>query len=178
MSAVLHWGCGDVVADGMVNSDRDNYGQEHVGDIRDGLPWAPAAFGYVVSHHALQMLPWAALVHALAELRRVTMPGGWLRLSVPDILAAIDAYDAGDTDHFQIDPSHEPSLDGAFCMYVTQAGATRSIFTAGWLIELCGRAGWADPHQAAYAVTGSPWPGIVSLDTRRAESVFVEATAA
>lgn len=164
--------------EGMVNSDRDDYGQDHVGDIRDGLPFEDGTFAYVISHHALQMLPWAVLVNTLTELRRVTMAGGWLRISVPDLLAAVDAYDAADVDHFQVDDQHEKTLDGKLCMYLLQAGATRSVFTAPWLVELCQRAGWAGPHQVPFAATSSPWPGIVSLDGRRAESLFVEATAA
>jgi predicted SAM-dependent methyltransferase len=177
MSA-FHWGCGPAVAAGWVNSDVDDHGQDHVGDIRDGLPYNDATFGYTVSHHTLQMLPWAALVPALAELRRVTAAGGWLRLSVPDLLKAIRAYDIADVDHFHIADEHETSVEGKFCMYVTQAGSTRSVFTAPWLVELCGRAGWARPRQVGYQATASPWPPIITLDTRPDESAFVEAVAA
>lgn len=173
----LHWGCGPVIVDGWVNSDRDDRGQNHVGDIRDGLPFADGTFDVVVSHHALQMLPWDALVPSLTELRRVTRPGGWLRLSVPDLLAAVFAYEIGDADHFQVSDSHEKTLDGKLCLYLSQAGSSCSMFTAAWLEELCGRAGWVNARRTGFATTTSPWPDITGLDSRPAESIFVEAKA-
>jgi len=173
----LHWGAGPVTAAGWIASDRDDHGQDHVGDIRNGLPFADSTFDYAVSHHALQMLAWPELVPALAELHRVTRPGGWLRLSVPDLLAAVYAYEIGDPDHFQIDDANAKTLDGKLCLYVSQAGATRSVFTDLWLEELCVNAGWVTPTRAGFAVTTSPWPEITSLDGRPAESIFVEAVA-
>lgn len=173
----LHWGCGPDVAADWENSDVDFYGQQHAGDIRDGLPYDSGAFTYTVSHHALQMLPWAALVPALSELRRVTAPRGWLRLSVPDLAAAMHAYRAGDTAHFQVADDHERSIDGKLCLYVSQAGSTRSVFTAPWLRELCARAGWKDVTQTPHRTTISPWQDIITLDSRPEESVFVEAVA-
>lgn len=177
MAERLNFGCGPIIRDGWVNFDRDNYGQQHRGDIRDGLPFADGFFECVVAHHALQMLAWPELVPALTELRRVTTPGGRLRLSVPDILSAVYAYEVGDADHFQIDDAHEKTIDGKLCLYLSQAGSTRSVFTIGWLEELCRRAGWIDPHQVGFCVTTSSWPEIVNLDSRPAESIFVEATA-
>jgi predicted SAM-dependent methyltransferase len=173
----LNWGCGPKPPAGWVNSDRDDHGQDHVGAIRFGLPWDDDTFDQVVSHHTLQMLGWAELGPALAELRRVTRPGGWLRLSVPDLLAAVYAYETGDPDHFQIDDTNEHTLDGKLCLYVSQAGATRSVFTGPWLEELCARAGWVNPQRVGFCVTASPWPEITALDSRPAESIFVEATA-
>lgn len=173
----LNFGCGPTIAAGWTNIDRDNHGQDHRGDIRDGLPFADDAFDYVVAHHTLQMLAWPELVPALAELHRVTTPGGSLRLSVPDLLAAVYAYETGDSDHFQIDDAHEKTIDGKLCLYLSQAGATRSVFTSDWLERLCSRAGWIDPHQVGFCVTTSSWLEITGLDSRPAESIFVEAVA-
>jgi predicted SAM-dependent methyltransferase len=173
----LNFGCGPMAAPGWINSDMVDHGQEHVGDIRDGLPFLADTLTYIASHHSLQMLAWQELVPALTELRRVTMPGGWLRLSVPDLLAAVYAYEVGDSDHFQIADDHEKTLDGKLALYVSQAGSTRSVFTGPWLEELCGRAGWVDAHRVGFCVTSSPWPEITSLDSRPAESIFIEATA-
>ena len=173
----LNFGCGPVTPAGWDNFDVDDHGQEHVGDIRDGLPFKDGTFTYCVSHHAMQMLPWAALVPALAEMQRVTMKGGWLRISVPDLLAAVRAYDIEDRDHFQITDDYEASLDGKLCMYISQAGSTRSVFTGLWLAELCARAGWIGVRRTGFTVTASPWLDITSLDTRRDESLFIEAVA-
>lgn len=177
MTRRFQWGCGQTVTAGWVNSDRDDHGQDHVGDIRNGLPFDDAEFDVVVSHHALQMLSWPELVPALAELRRVTTRRGWLRLSVPDLLAAVYAYETGAAGHFQIDDANEKTLDGKICLYLSQGGGTRSVFTYGWLDELLDRAGWVNPQRVRYGVTSSPWPDITSLDSRPDESIFVEATA-
>lgn len=173
----LNWGCGPKPPAGWVNSDRDDHGQDHTGDIRDGLPWDDDTYDQAVSHHALQMLGWAELVPALAELHRVTRPGGWLRLSVPNLLAAVYAYEVGDPDHFQVDDDHEKTLDGKLCLYLSQSGSTRSLFTDLWLEELCVRAGWVNPARTGFGVTRSSYPEITGLDSRPAESIFVEATA-
>lgn len=112
MAERLNFGCGPVTPAGWVNFDRDNHGQEHRGDILAGLPFADGTFECVAAHHVLQMLSWPELVPALAELHRVTAPGGWLRISVPDVLSAVYAYEVGDADHFQIDDTHEKTIDG------------------------------------------------------------------
>lgn len=175
----LNWGCGPEQPAGWVNSDRERWSatQDHVGDITDGLPWRDGTFAYTVTVHALQMVPWVQLVPALRELRRVTEPGGVVRILVPDVVEAFRARLVGDGRHFRIADEHESSIDGKFCMYVTQAGSTRSVFTEAWLIELCERAGF--PH-VLRAHFGEPLLGPVdtaSLDSRPEESLIVEARA-
>lgn len=177
MAERLNFGCGPVTPAGWVNFDRDNHGQPYRGDISDGLPFADDTFECVAAHHVLQMLSWPELIPALTELHRVTTPGGWLRVSVPDILSAVYAYEVGDADHFQIADAHEKTIDGKLCLYLSQAGSTRSVFTIGWLEELCLRAGWITPRQVGFCVTTSPTPEIVNLDSRPAESIFLEAVA-
>ncbi len=177
----LDWGCGPIVAahDGWVTSDESEYAQSlpgrypnHLGRIQDGLPWPDGYFAYVVSHHALMGLEEVDLVPALVELRRVTRPGGWLRVSVPDIWSAIVAFRDGHRSWF---PLEAESVNEAFCRYVTQNGATRSIFTRPRLRLLFERAGWADSFEVDYFATASGTPGITELDSRPNESIFMEA---
>jgi predicted SAM-dependent methyltransferase len=63
---------------------------------RDGLPLAPASIDYAVAMHVLQDLPYDEIALALRELRRVIVPGGVLRVGVPDLDRAIAAYLRGD----------------------------------------------------------------------------------
>ncbi len=169
----LDWGCGPDLEAGWVGSDLVDWGQEHVGDIRDGLPWDDGTFDYAVTNHALQMVPWADLVPTLAELRRVV--SGWVRILVPDLTAALWAFHRADAGHFQVADEHEHSIDGKLCMYLTQAGSTRSLFTAHWLAELCERAGFSFTHHAAPGLTITGIDGIVGRDSRPAESLIIEA---
>lgn len=176
----LNWACGPVVATGWLNSDESEYAgggyPEHLGRIQDGLPFGYATFDYVVSHHGLMMLAEDELVPALRELRRVTKPGGWLRLSVPDLPTAIEAWACGSKQWFPLDA---PDVDTALCRYITQGGATRSVFTEGRLQRLLNEAGWLDPTGVAHGISlaaqrGADY-GITALDSRPDESIYMEA---
>jgi SAM-dependent methyltransferase len=171
----LNWGCAGVISPRWYGSDRDDYGQDHVGDIADGLPWPDGTFDIVVTHHTLQMLAYPQLVPALAELRRVLRPNGVLRLSVPDLERAWRAYENNDAGHFLIDDGIERSLDGKLCAYLSQCGSTRSVFTGPWLCELVRRVGFLDAWLVSFGATCTNHTDCVELDTRPAESVFVEA---
>lgn len=181
----LNIGCGPVQPDGWENIDVDPGYPPHRYRLMDpaghnGLDWPAATFDGAVSHHVLQMVPWPDLVPWLEEVRRVLKPGAVLRLSVPDLLGAVGAYLAGDRSWFPIDPAHEESTGGALCMYLTQAGATRSVFTASWLAELFDRAGfaecsWSSSENGVLITMGPPW--LVELDNRHAESIYVEGRA-
>lgn len=173
----INVGCGPVQPEGWENVDVLDWGQPHVADMLH-LPFPDGVADYCVTNHALQMLPWPDLVPALGELRRVTRPGGWLRALVPDLMGACEAYVNGDAAWFPIADSIEDTIDGKLCVYVTQAGATRSVFTSRWLLDLCRRAGWDRPvvGWVDHTSTGAG-PGICELDSRGAESIVVEATA-
>jgi SAM-dependent methyltransferase len=184
----LSWACGPVVREGWHHSDERYYdgmqpgwqgstllsdGPDHVGDIEDGLPWPDATFDYCVSHHGLMMLPEPALVPALVELRRVTKSGGWLRVSVPDMQLAICALQTRDEGWFPLDA---PDVETAFCRYVTQNGATRSVFTFQRLFLLLHRSGWEpSPMRFVEGGSGCGLDGITDLDSRPNESIFMEA---
>lgn len=177
MAGRLSWGCGPVYRDGWTHSDivRWTPEQEHVGDITAGLPWEDSTFDYVVANHALQMIPWPLLVPTLTELRRVTKRDGVVRILVPDLMAAFDAYLARRPEHFVIDDAHESSIDGKLCMYLTQAGSTRSVFTGGWLVELCARAGFRASARSWFGETIYGPMASTELDSRPDESLIVEA---
>lgn len=177
MTERLSWASGPVVRDGWRHSDVQWYpgmvpGRDHTGAIQEGLPWPDATFDYVVSHHGLMMLPEVDLVPALVELRRVTKPGGWLRVSVPDMDGAWRAKVAGRKWWF---PVEAPDIDTAFCLYVTQGGATRSVFTGARLYRLLVLAGWQGARRVQPGDSGSQYPGIVELDSRPNETLFMDA---
>ncbi len=81
---LLHIGCGEQRLAGWVNIDRQALpGVDRVLDVTRGLPFEGASA--VFAEHFLEHLP---LDHALAFLReahRALAPGGWLRLSTPNL---------------------------------------------------------------------------------------------
>lgn len=159
-----------------MNSDlKDGPGIDITADIRLGLPLDNGTFDYAVSIHALPMLSYPDLVPALAELRRLLKPGGVLRLSLPDLDKGITAYLGGDRGHFLVPDDHVQSLGGKFVVHMLWYGYSVSMFTADFIEELLGRAGFTSVQHCEFRRTASRFPGIVDLDNRENESLFVEA---
>lgn len=172
----LNIGSGPIVRDGWTNVDRDRYPGAVRGDVLAGDLGSRGMAEGAVAHHVLQMIGWPDLVPWLDHVRGALRYGGYLRLSVPDLRLAGDWLD-GFGPPPPISDDHEASMDGKVCLWVSQAGATRSVFTGPWLVELCLRAGFRDaavqPHGCSH---GPEW--LTSLDydpDRSSESVYVDA---
>jgi SAM-dependent methyltransferase len=175
--ARLNWGCGAHPEPGWVNSDlKDAPGIDISCDIRDGLPVADGSFDYVVSIHALPMIPYPELVPALQELRRVLRPGGVLRLGLPDLDRAIRAYQTGDRSYFLVPDDDESTLSGKLIVQLLWYGWSVTLFTEEFALDLLRKAGFRDVRACAYRCTASEHEGIVALDNREHESFFVEGT--
>lgn len=173
----LNWGCGLGPEPGWLNSDRkDGPGIDLSCDIRAGLPLDSGSIDYAVSIHALPEVPYPDLVPVLEELRRVIKPGGALRLALPDLNKAIQAYQSGDRDYFLIPDEDMQSLGGKLILQLIWYGYSRTLFTADFIEEILLRAGFREVHHCGYRQTESPYPEIVELDNRERESLFVEAT--
>jgi SAM-dependent methyltransferase len=172
----LNWGCGTQPEPGWINSDRKAApGIDISCDIREGLPLADGSIDYAVSIHALPEVPYPDLVPVLAELRRVLKPGGVLRLGLPNMERAFDAYRRGDRDWFLIPDEDMRSLGGKLIAQLIWYGYSRTLFVPEFAEELLRRAGFAHVRHCASGETASPHPEIVALDDRPLESFFVEA---
>jgi predicted SAM-dependent methyltransferase len=172
----LNWGCGDHVAPGWINSDvKQGADVDLVADIKAGLPLASGCLDYAVGVHALPELAYPELVPALRELRRVLKTGGVLRLVLPDLDRAIDAYRRGEKDYFKVDPREVRSLGGRFVVQMLWYGYSRSLFTQDFAEELLKKAGFEQVRRCRYRQTSGPFAEIVELDNREDESLYVEA---
>src|ERR671915_1007 len=139
----LHWGCGSWQPDGWINSDRkEGPGIDISCDILDGLPLDTGSIDYAVSIHALEEVPYPDLVPVLKELRRVLKPNGVLRLSLPDLDAAIRAYLRKDYDYFLIPDEEAASLGAKFIVHLIWYGYARTFFTRDFIEELLLKAGF------------------------------------
>jgi predicted SAM-dependent methyltransferase len=172
----LNWGCGAVTPMGWVNADiTAGPGVDVPVDIRRGLPLESNYFDYIVSIHALPELAYSEVDGALAELHRVLKPGGTLRLSLPDMDLAMSAYRSGDVDYFLIGDDIVKSLAGKMIVQLTWFGRSRSMYTWEFIRELLERNHFADIRPCRFQETRSAHAGIIDLDNRPLESLFVEA---
>ena len=95
----LHIGCGPGLLDGWVNIDVAP--APLALNILRGLPFPDGSTQFAFVSHALEHLFFPRdVMPFLAELRRVLQPGGTLRLIVPDVSLAIEAYGSPDTAFF------------------------------------------------------------------------------
>jgi hypothetical protein len=147
-----------------------------VADVIEGLPLDANSIDYAVSVHALPELPYGELVPALAEIRRVLKPGGVLRLVLPDLELAIDAYRAGDERYFELVAKDATSPGGRLITQLLWYGYSRTLFTADFSVELLEKAGYVNVAICQAHRTASEFPEIVELDNRESESLYVEAT--
>lgn len=172
----LNWGCGPHTPFGWVNSDIEvGTGIDVVADIRQGLPFPDNHFDYIVSIHVLPELAYRELDPALKELLRVLKPGGVLRLSLPDLDLAIQAYRSKDVDYFLIGDDEVRSLAGKLIVQLLWYGRSRSMFTWEFTKELLERTGYREVVRCAHTQSASGLLGITELDNRALESLFVEA---
>jgi SAM-dependent methyltransferase len=175
----LHWGCGDDTPSGWINSDiEEGPGIDISCDILDGLPLASESIDYIYSEHALQQLKILDVVNALRELHRVLKSDGVLRLCLPDLDKAINAYQDGRRDYFWC--WDWETISGNLITQILDYNYTRTPFTYEFAEELLRKVGFSDVRRVAHRQTTSRYPEVVDLDgwgesSREMESFYVEA---
>jgi len=111
----------------------------------------------------------------LARIRRVLKPGGVLRLALPDLEKAIDAFRRGDASYFAVPNAQWESLGAKLVAQIVWHNDIRTPFTYDLAAEALAKAGFAAAARCAFRETRSRFPEIVELDNRERESLFVEA---
>ena len=144
-------------------------------DIRGGLPVESIHFEYIVGMHMLQDVPYPDVLPVLCELRRVLKPGGTLRLGLPDLDRAIAAYLRRDHRYFYIPDEHAVHIGSKLVTQLVWYGSVRTPFTYEFIEECLRKAGFRAVTRCAFKQTHSAYTGIVQLDNRERESLFVEA---
>src|SRR5262249_7286246 len=123
----LHFGCGRITPAGWINADiRPGEGVDLCCDILARIPLDDDRIDYISSQHALQEIKVVDQIRALRELRRVLKPGGVLRLVLPDLDRAIEAYRSGRDAYFC--PHEWETIDGNFITHIVWYSNTRTPF--------------------------------------------------
>lgn len=163
----LNWGCGPVIAPGWLNADVIESDGVFPLDESPLLPepWTER-FDVIVANHSLQCLDYVGVRTALDELTRVLARGGYLRVLVPDVLAACKAFIHRDESWPGFVAISEPwSLDRKFAHYLTWGGQNRSCFTVDSLED--------QMRDAGLMIVDVVPDEVKMLDSREGESVIV-----
>lgn len=90
----LHIGCGENHFPGWIHLDQ-NRSLKHVDvwwDAHDGLPCADGTCQFIYSEHFLEHLSVTAGANFLKECHRALMPGGIVRIAMPDLHDCVSQY--------------------------------------------------------------------------------------
>ncbi|HEY1329294.1 MAG TPA: methyltransferase domain-containing protein [Casimicrobiaceae bacterium] len=170
----LNLGCGAKASPGWLNCDIAALpGVDFRMDLPRGLPLASGSADYIAAIHVVQDLAWPSIAPALEELYRVLKPGGVLRLAVPDLDRAIDAYRAGDARYFYVPERDAQSVGAKLTTQIIWYGSVRTPCTFDFLEEWLHKAGFDEIVRQRFGT--SRVPGLADLDNRERESLFVEA---
>ena len=142
-------------------------------DLRGALPLAGDSVDCIAAIHVLQDLAWPDIRPVLEELHRVLKRGGVLRLALPDLDKAIDAYRAGDGGYFYVPDEHARSVGAKLVTQITWYGSVRTPFTFDCIAEWLEAAHFAGIRRAKFGE--SSIDGLAQLDNRERETLFVEA---
>jgi len=91
----LHFGCGQNKFDGWVNSDILSSADVHH-DVTRRWPFPDNEFDLVYSEHVLEHFDLKTGRHILSEAFRVLIPGGTLRIAMPDLDYVVKMYKSKD----------------------------------------------------------------------------------
>jgi predicted SAM-dependent methyltransferase len=91
--AKVHLGCGPVHLDRWVNVDiaRDVKPDIRV-DLRFGFPAFPSSVAFIFSEHVFEHLSLENGVQLFADCQRALLPGGVMRIAMPDLRYIVDRY--------------------------------------------------------------------------------------
>jgi predicted SAM-dependent methyltransferase len=155
-------------------------------DITEPLPFADGSVDWVYAEHLIEHVPLLDAIDWLAEVRRILVPGGLLRLTTPDLRAYAAGYLAEDEKFFA---RHRRRLA---MMRVGPPMPGRRAFMVNQIFYLYGHRWIYDHDELRYALTQAGYdPGrvaarefrdghrqdVADLDTafRSDETIYIEA---
>ena len=106
----LDIGCGKTKMDGWEGIDSIDFGQKHVHDIRNGIPFPDASIDEVRSSHFVEHLTWDERINFFNELYRVLKPKATATIITPD----------WKHDCFYGDPTHKAPLSQWYPLYLNK----------------------------------------------------------
>ncbi len=147
----LNLGCGPRYVEGFVNVDGNLLLKKDLWlDVRHGLPYRDGQVEVVYLSHVLEHFPFPQAVSVIRESRRVLRPGGGIRVVVPSLETALEAYLRGDAEWFPSWPDDFQSLGGRFNNYLLCRDQHRLLLDRGFLFEILRAGGFPEPVVGGY----------------------------
>jgi predicted SAM-dependent methyltransferase len=149
-NAFLNIGCGSNYVAGMINIDSNIFRKTDLWlDVTLGLPFPGGSLQGIYSSHMIEHLKLAKIKRLFLECHRVLAPGGRLRLVVPSLERAIEAYSRQDAGEFPDWPEKFSSLGGRFYNVMLCANQHHTLLDFSFLAELLSEAGFSDISKEA-----------------------------
>ena len=154
--AYVNIGCGTKYVPGMVNIDGNLFRKKDIWlDVTLGLPFPDNSLGGVYASHVIEHFDDKCVRRLFGEVHRVLKPGGAVRLIVPSLEYAIDAYVSGRVDKMPDWPHKYDSAGGRFNNFMLCRNQHFMMFDFSLLKELLSAAGFSkifreSPHCSEY----------------------------
>ena len=92
-NAKIHLGCGPIHLDGWVNVDISRAANPDVRlDLRFGFPAPPSSVSFIFSEHVFEHFTLEASLQLFADCQLAVVPGGVMRIAMPDLRCLVDHY--------------------------------------------------------------------------------------
>lgn len=179
--AFVNVGCGAHYIPGMVNIDANPLRTKDIWlDVGLGLPFSSGSLKGIYASHVIEHFRIDALRRLLGEFRRCLQPGGTLRVVVPSLEYALQAYATNQAQALPDWPERYRSLGGRFHNLLLCANQHFLIFDLSFLREVLEDAGFRDVRREAPQQSGLFPAGLLEIEKRHEAAVyslFVEARA-
>jgi predicted SAM-dependent methyltransferase len=144
-NAYVNVGCGTKYVHGMVNIDGNLFRKKDMWlDVTLGLPFPDNSLQGVYASHVIEHFDDKCVRRLFGEVYRVLKPGGAVRLIVPSLEYAIDAYVSGGIEKMPDWPHKYDSAGGRFNNFMLCQNQHFMMFDLSLLEELLSEAGFSN----------------------------------
>lgn len=148
---LVNLGSGDKYIEGFVNIDANPLLRKDLWlDIRFGLPFAEESVRAIYLCHVLEHFDFPTAQRILRESFRVLVRGGGVRILVPSLEQAIEAFLRQDLDWFEPWPENYSSLGGRFNNFLLCKDQHRLMFDFSFASEALASAGFTSIERHSY----------------------------
>jgi SAM-dependent methyltransferase len=185
----LDVGCGENTHENFINLDYSwNPNIDICWDITCGIPLPDRSMRGVFTEHCLEHFPLAAAETIIREIHRVLMPGGRVRIVVPDAEMYLTRYTdrlrriSDEALPFEQSCAHAGIVDPVlavnrvFYQDRDDPAGHRFIYDSGFLMRLLSHCGFSQTVRVSY-MQGSDDNLLIDTQSRAVESLYVEAVA-